>query len=397
MSVPTKLEKAKAALVLDHPFFASILLKYPLKEAPHIKTLGIDRRGQIHYNPKFVEELTVPQIVYGLCHEVGHKMGNHAGRIGDRDKEGWNKACDAWVNDMLNEAKVGEPIPGGYTIPDARNKTLEELYEIVMAQPPSGGKGKGKGDKGSGDSSGQGGGNGGIGDDLMDGEGEGSAPTEEETEQMEAQNKIDVAQAAAAAKTMGKLPANLQRFAEDLVHVKTPWFEILERFMTNKVKNEQTWSRPNRRFQCLGLYMPTTSSIGSMGEVVIGVDTSGSIGQKELNEFSGHTNRILEQCNPSRVHVVYCDSQVAHVDEYTPEQFPIKLEPHGGGGTDMREIIRYVEEHGLDPECIIILTDNYTPFPDHEAFPTVWASTTPVVAPECAGITIHVEADDGNK
>lgn len=393
MAEVTKMDKAKTALVLDHPFFSSILLKYPLVETDQVKTMGIDQRGQIFYNKKYVDTLTVPQIVYGLCHEVMHKIGMHAVRRGERDKKTWNKACDAWVNDTLEEAKVGEPIPGGFTMPGARDKTVDELYNILMTQQGGDGDGKGKG-KGKGQQQGQGksggGENGGLGDDLMD---EGEAPSQDEVEQMEGQTKIDVAQAAAAAKTMGKLPGNLQRYAEEMIHVKTPWHEILERFMTNRVKNEQTWKRPNRRFQCLGLYMPTTDSVGRMGEVVIGVDTSGSIGQKELNEFSGHVNRILEQCNPSMVHVVYCDSSVNHVDTYTPEEFPIKLTPHGGGGTDMREILNHVEKSGIEPECVVILTDNYTPFPDREVFPTIWASTTDVKAPECAGMTIHVEAD----
>lgn len=383
----SKLDKAKAALVLDQPFFASILLKYPLVKTEQVPTLGIDARGQIYYNEKFVESLTVPQIVYGLCHEVLHKVGMHCTRVGHRDKKTWNEACDAWVNDTLNDAKIGEFIQGGVTYPNARNMSIEELYNIFQQmKSEGGGKGKGKGNSGDGQ------GEGGLGPDLMDNEGDDIS--EAERDQMEAQNKIDVAQAAAAAKTMGKLPACMQRYADELINVKTPWYEILERFMTNKVKNEQTWSRPNRRFQALGLYMPTTSSIGSMGEVVIGVDTSGSIGQKELNEFSGHVNRILEQCNPSRVHVVYCDAAVNHVDEYQPEEFPIKLAPHGGGGTDMREILNYVVKHGIEPECVVILTDNYTPFPNDEVFPTVWASTTDVKAPECAGMTVHVEAEE---
>jgi predicted metal-dependent peptidase len=382
MDKVTKLDKAKTALVLDQPFFASLLLKYPMVATENVPTAGVDAKGQIYYNPKFIETLTVPQIVYLLAHEVMHRAGMHVIRKGDRDAKTWNDACDAWVNDTLDASGVGEFIQGGVKYPGAKDKTVDELYEIFQAMKQNGN------DKGGG----SGGGSGGIGSDLMEGEGDGEM-TQEEIEQIEAQTKIDVAQAAAAAKTMGKLPAHLQRYADQLIHVKTPWYEILERFMTNKVRNEQTWARPNRRFQSLGLYMPTISSVGSMGEVVIGVDTSGSIGPKELAEFGGHVNRILEQCNPSRVHVVYCDSRVAHVDEYTSDEFPIKLSPHGGGGTDMREIFNYVEQHAIEPEAIIVLTDNYTPFPDREIFPTVWASTTEVAAPECAGITVHVEAD----
>lgn len=380
MALPTKLDKAKSILVLDHPFFASLLLKYDMvekKDMPSI--LAIDNRGQIYYNAKKCEELSVPQLVWGLSHEVLHKVGMHATRRGNREAKQWNEACDAWVNDTLNDAKVGETIPDTVDMPGSKDKTVDEIYNYLMAQPkqdkPQGGKGGG----GNGDP---------MGDDLIDSGGDDMS--EEEMRQMETQMKIDVAQAANAAKMKGKLPGALERFADEFINVKTPWYDLLEKFMTQKVKHDQSWKRPNRRFMHAGLYLPIFDSIGTMGDVVIGVDTSGSIGQAELNEFSGHVNRILEQCSPKKVHVVYCDSRVAHVDEFTPEEFPIKLKPHGGGGTDMREITNWVKQHQDEAECLIILTDNYTPFPEEEVVPTIWASTTDVKAPDCAGTTVHI-------
>lgn len=380
MAIPTKLEKAKAILVLDHPFFASLLLKYPLVDRKDIPTCAIDIRGQIYYNATFVETLTVPQLVFLLAHEVMHKIGMHVHRLGSRDPKTWNQACDMWVNDTLDNAKVGEMPNDATTRAGARDQTVDEIYNLLMAQKqnnPNGGGGGGSG-------------NDPTGNDLLDG---GEGMSDEEARQQEAQMKVDVTQAANAARMKGKLPGNLARFADELINVKTPWYDILERFMTSKVRNDQSWKRPNRRFIHAGLYLPIIDSIGTMGEIVVGVDTSGSIGQKELNEFSGHLNRILEQCHPTKVHVVYCDSEIAHVDEFGPEEFPIKLQPHGGGGTDMREIVNWTARHVDQAECLVILTDNYTPFPDHEVCPTIWASTTNVKAPTEAGETIHIEAD----
>lgn len=381
MALPTKLEKAKAILVLDHPFFASLLLKYPLVERKDIPTMGIDIRGQIYYNTDFVESMTVPQVVFVLAHEVLHKIGMHVHRCGSRDPKTWNRACDMWINDTLDDAKVGEMPGHATTRQGARNQTVDEIYNILIAQQQPNGGGNGGGKGGSGDP---------MGDDLLD---HGDDMSEEEARQQEAQMKVDVTQAANAARMKGKLPGNLARFADELVNVKTPWFDILERFMTSKVRNDQSWKRPNRRFIHAGLYLPIIDSIGTMGEVVVGVDTSGSIGQKELNEFSGHLNRILEQCNPTKVHVVYCDSAIAHVDEFGPEEFPIKLQPHGGGGTDMREIVEWTAKNADQAECLVILTDNYTPFPEYEVVPTIWASTTDVKAPTEAGETIHIETE----
>ena len=80
MKQVSKLDKAKACIVLDHPFFASILLRRPLIKTDSVPTLAVDAKGRIYYNEKFVESLTVPQIVWGLCHEVGHVTARHSVR-----------------------------------------------------------------------------------------------------------------------------------------------------------------------------------------------------------------------------------------------------------------------------------------------------------------------------
>ena len=53
-TVRTMVSKAKANLVLQHPFFASLVLQRPLIETFGIPTAGADARGRIYYNPKFM-------------------------------------------------------------------------------------------------------------------------------------------------------------------------------------------------------------------------------------------------------------------------------------------------------------------------------------------------------
>ena len=73
--------------------------------------------------------------------------------------------------------------------------------------------------------------------------------------------------------------------------------------------------------------------------------------------------------------MVYCDSVVSHVDEFEPDDYPIKLECHGGGGTDMTEIVRWVEDQGVEPDVIVILTDGFTPSDCDPPCSLVWATT----------------------
>lgn len=371
----TKLEKAKAVLVLDHPFFASLLLKYPIIERKDIPTLAVDKRGQIYYNAEFVETLTVPQLVWGLCHEIGHKIGHHAQRMDKRDHKKWNIAGDAWINDMLSEAKVGETIPGCVNMPGSKDDTVENIYD-KLPDSPNGGQG-GSGLPGDG-----------LGDDLLD---EGAPMTEAEVREMEANTKVDLAQAAQAARMKGKLSAGLARIVDEIINVTTPWQDILERFMINKVKNESSWNRPNRRFIGHDIYLPSMDSVGTMGELVIGVDTSGSIQNRELQHFGAHVNRIIDTCKPEKVTVIYCDAEVNHVDEFAPDEYPVKFKPHGGGGTDLVKIMDYITEKGINPVATVIFTDGYTPFPESVDHPTIWAMTTGIEAPISAGETIHFD------
>lgn len=112
-----------------------------------------------------------------------------------------------------------------------------------------------------------------------------------------------------------------------------------------------------------------------MGTVVVGVDTSWSISDKMLRYFGGHLNAIIEQCHPEKVFVVYCDAKIQHVDEFEREDYPIVFKPMGGGGTDMRKIVLWVEKKEIVPDVLLILTDGETPSDCEPPCPLVWLTT----------------------
>jgi predicted metal-dependent peptidase len=367
----TKLDKAKVAIVTQHPFFASILLKRKLIEDITIPTAAVDQRGQIYYNPDFIEKLTVDQAVFLLAHEVGHVIGQHASRRGARQAKRWNMAGDAWINDMLKDAKIGDFIAGGVDMPGSKDDTVDAIYNKLPEDQ---------------DGSGPGNGPGGIGDDLIE---RGAPLTQDEADKIDAETRVEVAQAAQAAKMQGKLPASLQKIIADLIDPGTPWYEILERYMTSFKRGEVSWARPNRRFE---QYLPSPGKVAEMGEVVIQIDVSGSISPRELNYYNGHLARIIELCAPERVHVLYVDTHVCKHDTFERgEEFA--LEFYAGGGTDMEAGFKYLDDKGIDPEVFVCLTDGYTSFDPSSkpAYPVVWCISTDVEAPY--GDVIHFTMD----
>ena len=180
-------------------------------------------------------------------------------------------------------------------------------------------------------------------------------------------------------------------FAADTIQSKTPWFDILERYMTERIKVDQSWARPNRRYMP-DTYQPSVCDGAQMGEVVIQVDISGSVSQQEIRHYNGHMKRIVEQCRPSKVHVLYTDTAVQRHEEYErPEDVEIKF--YSGGGTHMPAGMEYVQEKDIEPEVFITLTDGYTGWDDEPPFPTIHCiSSENQEAPY--GVNVHFDMNE---
>jgi len=92
--------KARAGLVLDHCFFASLALRLQVVEDASAETMFTDGKV-LAYNPLFVDKLSLAEIKGVLAHEVMHIALAHHVRRGSRDKVKWNMACDYAINKIF--------------------------------------------------------------------------------------------------------------------------------------------------------------------------------------------------------------------------------------------------------------------------------------------------------
>lgn len=367
-----KLQKAKVQLVVGHPFWAQIVFNRRIRIDDRVPTAYVTPKGAITVGTRFIMALNVQQLVFLLAHEAMHYAMLHFLRRAHRNPGKWNIAGDAVINDLLQEGSVGEFIDGGVNMPGSKDKTAEKVYDEL---PDSDGSGEDGYAPGNGFQ------------DLApdDGGDDGSNMTESEKREIETQVRVELAQAAQIAKQQGKMPASLQRLVDSIINPITPWYQVLERFMTGFVASDYSWRRPRKNMSHLA-YFPSSSKIPSMGPVVVAVDTSGSIGDRELSHFLGHINRIIETCNPEKLYVVPCDAQVYKHTELTVDDLPITKEmaedkgmAAGGGGTDFRPVFDWVNEQGLEPDVLVYLTDMYGSFPESaQPFETVWLSISEV-------------------
>ena len=345
-----RLAKAKTGLILQHPFVGSVALGMPMRLDDTIPTACTNGK-EIRFNPDFLDTLTDEQVTFLVAHECFHPMLDHVYRRQGRDPMKWNKAADYVINQLLVDEKIGKFIEGGcldHNIYNAGGGTSDGIYNIL----PEGSEGA----------------PGGPGADIEDASG---SPAEQAQEQ--AEWRVKVAQAAQAAKMMGKLSANMKRFIDETLHPKVDWRDVLRRFVEKCKTDMRSFSRPNRRFLSQGLYLPSVTG-ESLGEIAIAIDCSGSITDRVLNEFATEVRSVKEDGDPSALHIIYFDSKVCHYDRFGRDD-TLHIEPHGGGGTAFSPVFRFMDEHGIQPVATVFLTDLHCDdFGDAPEHPVLWVS-----------------------
>ena len=171
----------------------------------------------------------------------------------------------------------------------------------------------------------------------------------------------------------GKLPSALERLFKEVLEPTVSWQDHIRSFFARKVgAGGYDWRKPDRRMIARDIYSPARSGNGC-GDVVVAVDTSGSIGQRELDHFFTELRGILEDVQPSTVHLVWCDAKVHHVDELDSASDLQGLKPHGGGGTAFEPVFQWVSQQNFTPDALVYLTDGMGSFPPSApTYPVVW-------------------------
>jgi predicted metal-dependent peptidase len=177
---------------------------------------------------------------------------------------------------------------------------------------------------------------------------------------------------------MGKLPAELQRALTDTLAPKVDWREHIKSLFARKVGSGTfDWSRPDRRLITRDIYAPGRSGYGA-GTVVVGIDTSGSVGSKELDMFMAEVSGILEDIRPKRLVMIWCDAKVHRIDE-CEDISDLNTIRHkgapGGGGTSFIPVFDAINKEGLEPEALVYLTDGLGSFPNvAPSYPVIWGN-----------------------
>jgi predicted metal-dependent peptidase len=365
-----RISRARTHLLLDNPWFGALAMRLHVAESADTPTMATNGTS-LFYCEQWVKAQTDDVLRSVIAHEVLHCALLHPYRTGGREMKQWNVACDYTVNELLSKQ--------GFTLPDGAlldshyfGMSAEQIYAARSqdhrdnGQPqPEPGPGEFTQPQ--------------PGDD--DGQEPGPAGTQPQPEPMSATDwQVASEQAAMAARKAGSMDGATDRAMKAARPTETNWREILRRFVEQTVPSDYSWMSPNRRYISNGVYLP-----GMVKEntptLTVAVDTSSSIGERELQLFARELTTILHETRPESVDVIYCDTRVAGTESFSPDDPEVILNARGGGGTLFQPVFDHIAEQDNSPACLIYLTDLEGPDATEPDYPVLW------VVPESSTLT----------
>lgn len=195
------------------------------------------------------------------------------------------------------------------------------------------------------------------------------SPTERE--HLHRQWQRHLAAAAQRAREAGKLAGALARLVDEGLAPRVSWRAALAQYLAQTAREDYAWSRPSRREG--DALLPSLRS--AAGDLVVAIDTSGSIGEADIAQFVGELD-ALKATLRVRATLLACDSALAEgapwvAEPWQPLEVPATLA--GGGGTDFRPVSDWVAREGPRPDALVYFTDAQGTFPDHAPdYPVLW-------------------------
>jgi len=361
---------ARVGLLLRHPFFGNMATRLRIMAADDwLPTAAVDGRN-LYFNTQFFNAMSNKEIEFVIAHEILHCVFDHLGRRDDRDPVLYNIAADYIVNNILVRDRIGEKpkLVDCYQDFKYEGWQSEAVYDDLFEEAKERGK-EFLEELGE------------LLDEHLDGEGDDDGAAEEGKEEKDSKGnsvskkkpkftkeeakkirdeiKESMMQAAQAAGA-GNTPGEVQRMIKELTEPKMNWREILQQQIQSTVKNDFTFSRPNRKGWHTGAILPGQDFDETI-DICVALDMSGSIGNSQAKDFLGEVKGIMDQYQDYNIKIWCFDTEVYNEQEFSADggKDLTEYEIYGGGGTDFMCNWTYMKEHGIEPKKFIMFTDGY--------------------------------------
>lgn len=161
------------------------------------------------------------------------------------------------------------------------------------------------------------------------------------------------------------------------------WQFVLADFIKSLVRMDYSFIPPNRRYIGMGIYLPSCRE--QPVEIVVALDTSGTISKKEMALFLNEVQEILDWEPRLTLHVIQCDTKVQNYEVLTVyNRLDGLLIPEitGHQGNDFRAVFNFIKDESLRVDGLVYLTDGKGEFPNQAPdYPVLWVLTTDIKPP----------------
>ena len=401
-------EAVNTKLWIKHSFLAAMSARVGTEFVEEdIEQIGWTDGKTISVNWKYISEsekyqdMSVDNLIFVICHEIGHLLNLTVDRRGGRHHKFWNFATDYSINsDLINNCDGhGKPKPIGemyysdkLITPENpkgqawlydekyRNMTCEQIYEKLIEEfkKDHGGKTPEQVEQEMSDAVDEW-----LKNHCQGGQLDDHIPQDsmDETDKGRVKAQVEAVQKQLGGQQAGKTDSFLERAFEFLFQEPPfDWRGFLNNYLKAFLKSDFTWKKPSRRSWGGGYILPGSNTDKHI-KLGIAIDTSGSVGDKEVQEFLGHIAKIMHSFKSFDIDV-WCFSTKVHEEtlkNYTKtSQDQIKnYELASLGGTEIKSNFRWIEDNKKKYDVFICLTDGYDYIDDlrFDYCPVIWGIT----------------------
>ena len=340
-NISKRIEKLKAKLILEQPYFGSISSSLELKLNEDIQAFQTSN-NIFEYNDDFINTLSDNELIFILTNCAMHYALDYEKRQNNRIQWLWKLAQDYAINSLLVKNNLQKPLVVNHNI-RFDNLNAEKIYEILKDEI----------------------------DDKQDLKENLEHIQYEKQEQninddLEKQNANKLNKA----KKYDDLPLGIEILIPNIYEGKINWKDELYEVIEQSVKFDYTLIPPNKRFAQYGIALPSLS--GNKTKIVIAIDSSGSINDKLLGEFLGEVESIMNMFVSVEIDLIIADAKVQeHIILYSGDTINKTIK--GGGGTNFENTFNYIENNILDINLFLYFTDGIGKFPiSNYSFETIW-------------------------
>jgi predicted metal-dependent peptidase len=349
-------------IMLEQPFYGLFLMNINKEFTKRVPTAAVTMES-INYklliNSDFWDSLSDNHKQGLILHEAKHIVFGH---LLLRDDFANHKMANVAMDCELNQYIDSHLLPDGAILPQGLEEqlgiTLNEragthYYYDAIQQEVEKQQGQGNPDKDC---------NGGESDGLPDTLDDHSTWDEINENMSEAERKLVQKQsehiikeaAEQTLKSHGTLPGKISEIYQRITKVeeaKFNWKAYLRQFVNGSIRSTMKTSRKkiNRRLEKENI--PGKKYLRKIN-MLVGIDTSGSVSNKELNEFMNEIHHIHK--NGAEVTIVQCDTEINSIDKFDPK---MNIEIKGRGGTLFDPVIEYYNKNRNKHTCLVYFTD----------------------------------------